>query len=230
MTVQEPPEEPRTELVDKLLAGALSSLPVAGGAAGAWYEYVMEGPYSRRLAGWRARITEVVNELVLKVERLLDNEVFLDAFIQSTRIAQTTHQQEKLRALRNALVNSVALDAPDVDEQARFFRMVDDFSARHIVLLRWINDHESTTDQVDSGQRVTGSGVWAHRLPAFAGSGEMLALIVDDLQRSRLITFPDGFAELGVIGDTHFVGRASELGQRFLRFISEGDVQTTRPR
>ncbi|WP_328999336.1 hypothetical protein OHA18_33430 [Kribbella sp. NBC_00709] len=81
MTVHQPPEEPKTELIDKLLAGALSSLPVAGGAAGAWYVYLMEGPYNRRLAEWRARITGVVNQLVLKVERLLDNEVFLDAFI-----------------------------------------------------------------------------------------------------------------------------------------------------
>jgi hypothetical protein len=223
MTVQPPPDEPRTGLVDKLLAGALSSLPVAGGAAGAWYEYLMEGPYNRRLAEWRARVTGVVNELMVKVERLLDNEVFLDAFIQSTRIAQSTHQEEKVRALRNALANSVALDAPDADEQARFFRLVDEFSARHIVLLGWINDHESTADQVDSSQRVTGTGVWAHPLPANAGSGDMLALIVGDLERSRLITWPEGYAELGVLGDS-FVGRTSQFGQRFLHFISEGDV------
>ena len=60
-----------------------------------------EGLYNRRLAEWRA-ITDVVNELVMKIDRLLENEVFLDAFVQSTRIAQTTHQQAKLAALRNA--------------------------------------------------------------------------------------------------------------------------------
>lgn len=120
----------------------------------------------------------------------------------------------------------MALDAPDVDEQARFFRLVDDFSARHIVLLRWIDDHESTAEQVAADQLVTGSGVWGHRLPTFAGRGEMLDLIVDDLLRARLITWsPRAPAELGVFGGTHFMGRASELGQRFLRFISEGDVQ-----
>ncbi|WP_433018439.1 hypothetical protein [Kribbella sp. CA-294648] len=104
MTVQQPPEEPRTATVDKLFAGALSSFPVVGGVAGAWYEYVMEGPYSRRLMAWRASITEVVNDLAMRVDRLLDNEVFLGAFIQSTRPAQATHQSEKLEALRNALV------------------------------------------------------------------------------------------------------------------------------
>jgi hypothetical protein len=97
----------------------------------------MEGPYNRRLAEWRASITDVVNELRMKVDRLLENEVFLDAFIQSTRIAQTTHQQAKLAALRNALMNSVAPEAPEVDEQARFFRLGDEFSTRHILLLGW---------------------------------------------------------------------------------------------
>lgn len=207
MTVQEPPEEPRTELVDKLLAGAFSSLPVAGGAAGAWYQYLMEGPYNRRLAEWRASITDVVNELVMKVDRLLENEVFLDAFIQSTRIAQTTHQQAKLAALRNALVNSVAPDAPEVDEQARFFRLVDEFSARHILLLRWAAQY-----------RLSDPGA---PLPAFAGSGDFRGLMVDDLVRSHLIGTRPSSSEV-LVGDL-FDGLVTDLGRQFLKFISEGD-------
>ncbi|MFG1820380.1 hypothetical protein ACGFIF_41940 [Kribbella sp. NPDC049174] len=226
MTVHQPPEEPTTELIDKLLAGALSSLPVAGGAAGAWYEYLMEGPYNRRLAEWRARITDVVNQLVLKVERLLDNEVFLDAFIQSTRIAQTTHQQEKLEALRNALENSVAPDAPDVDEQARFFRLVDQFSARHILLLRWAQDHPSRRGgPVHDEQRPNAAGIWGYPLPVLDGHDDLRTLLMDDLVSTKLVEAQAGFPRVIDLDDEYFVGEVTPLGRRFLTFISGTDEQ-----
>jgi hypothetical protein len=224
MTVHLPPEEPRTELIDKLLAGTLSSLPLAGGAAGAWYQYLMEGPYNRRLAEWRTRITDVVNQLASKVERLLDNEVFLDAFIQSTRVAQTTHQKEKLEALRNALENSVSPDAPDVDEQARFFRLVDQFSARHILLLRWAEAHPSSWGSaIHDDQLPNAAGIFGFALPDLDGHDDLRTLLMDDLVSTHLVRAHDGFPSVVDLDDEYFVGEVTPLGSRFLRFISATD-------
>ncbi len=189
----------------------------------------MEGPYNRRLAVWRARITDVVNQLVLKVERLLDNEVFLDAFIQSTRIAQTTHQQEKLEALRNALENSVAPDAPDADEQARFFGLVDQFSARHILLLRWAQEHPSRRGgPVHDEQLPNAAGIWGSPLPALGGHDDLRTLLMDDLTSTNLVEAPSGFPRVIDLDDEYFVGQVTPLGSRFLRFISGADEQGSR--
>jgi hypothetical protein len=117
---QPPPEPPRTDLVDKAIAGGLSSIPLVGGVLGVFYENYMQAPYNRRLQQWQRTMTEVVNELAAKYDALPNEDVLLDALINATRAAQATSQQEKLDALRNAVLNSVAPDAPDTDEQARF--------------------------------------------------------------------------------------------------------------
>lgn len=56
VSVMEPPEN-RHEAWDRLLAGALSSIPILGGPAGTGYQLVMEGPYNKRLHAWRLQIT-----------------------------------------------------------------------------------------------------------------------------------------------------------------------------
>ncbi|TDW70714.1 hypothetical protein [Kribbella pratensis] len=200
MTVQQPPEPPKTDLADKLLAGGVSSIPLAGGLAAAWYQHLMEGPYNKRLEAWRATITDAVNELAEKYDDLLDNEVFLDAFVNATRAAQATHQQEKLDALRNAVLNSVASDAPDVDEQARFFRLVEQFSAAHVLLLA----------RLGGGHR----GSIYDAFPEPDSRREWRDLLIADLAGARLINVSiDGFHSAEVTG----------LGRRFLGFISEAN-------
>jgi hypothetical protein len=92
----------------------------------------MNWSYNKRMDLWLDQLAEAVDQLGRRFEDLAGDEVFVDAVINATRAAQTTHQQEKLDALRHAVVNSVAPGAPDVDEQARFFRLVEQRSAAHL--------------------------------------------------------------------------------------------------
>jgi len=85
---------------DQLIAGGASSIPGVGGVAGSWYLHVMEGPYNRRLLAWRATITAVVNELAQNYDNLLDNEVFLHAFVNATRAAQRPRRRTGRRSWR----------------------------------------------------------------------------------------------------------------------------------
>jgi hypothetical protein len=66
--------------------------------------------------------------------------VFVDAVVNATRAAQATHQSEKLDALRNGVLHSLDEDAPTLDEQARFFRLVEQLTPAHLRMLRFLND------------------------------------------------------------------------------------------
>ncbi|GAA0944606.1 hypothetical protein GCM10009554_38890 [Kribbella koreensis] len=194
-----PPETPRTDLVDKAIAGGLSSIPLVGGVLGVFYENYMQAPYDRRLQQWQRTMTEVVNELAEKYDTLPNDDVLLDALINATRAAQATSQQEKLDALRNAVLNSVAPDAPDTDEQARFFRLVDQFSAAHLRMLARISYYQPSSLYVRPDVINTRRREWRDLLTA-------------DLSGARLIS---------VSTDGNYTALRTSLGSRFLDFISE---------
>ncbi|MET9310751.1 hypothetical protein ABZX12_02890 [Kribbella sp. NPDC003505] len=164
-----------------------------------------------------------MNDLARRHNNLADDEVFLDAFIVAARIAQTTHQQEKLDALRNGLVNSISPDAPDVDEQARFFRLVDQFSPSHIVMLRLLDRPTELFQQHIGHFEEVGHVSLAELVnvvePQFADRYDWRDLLVADLADARVAL---GFSSLGDIqsADGRFQRMTTSLGQRFLSFIS----------
>jgi hypothetical protein len=85
-----------------------------------------------------------VSELNDRVEDLSkpleNNEQFLTAVLHANLIAMRAHQEDKLRALRNAVRNSTLKSAPDDDRQLMFLRFVDDLTLSHIRVLRVFDD------------------------------------------------------------------------------------------
>ena len=100
---------------------------------------LLSEPYSRTKQQWLEQLAEVVSELQDRVadlsEPLEDNERFLTAVLYANQIAMRAHQEDKLRALRNAVRNSALKSAPDDDRQLMFLRFVDDFTVSHIRIL-----------------------------------------------------------------------------------------------
>ncbi|MEV5965994.1 hypothetical protein AB0L70_29775 [Kribbella sp. NPDC051952] len=178
----------------------------------------MEGPYNRRLQAWRLHISEAVNGLIEREAGLLDNEVFLDAFVNATRAAQATHQQEKLDALRNAMVNSVAPGAPGPDEQARFFRLVDQFSAAHLTLLTFLDASGPGWDlhSLHTTDLVVGK-VIGRVIPMFRDRKDWYELLASDLGNARLISQPAFLADVPM----ELLPLTTPLGERFLGFVRE---------
>jgi hypothetical protein len=64
----------------------------------------------------------------------------VDAIVHASRVAQATHQEEMLAALRNGVLHALPLDSPSLDEHARFFRLVDRSTPAHVHLLRLLDD------------------------------------------------------------------------------------------
>ena len=64
----------------------------------------------------------------------------LSAALTATQAALRTHQQEKLDALKNAVVNVALGREPEADRQQQFLALVDRFAAAHLILLQFSKD------------------------------------------------------------------------------------------
>ena len=121
--MERPPKEGKGAIALKIAEAGISAIPVVGGPLAVLSEFLAE-PYSRRQQSWLEQLAGVVSELQDRVSDLSkpldDNEQFLTAVLHANQIAMRTHQEEKLRALRNAVRNSAQKSAPDDDRQLTF--------------------------------------------------------------------------------------------------------------
>jgi hypothetical protein len=86
------------------------------------FENVFAAPLERRKQLWLEQLALVVEEVQkwvdeLTPETLAANEAFVTVAMHATQIAVRNHQQAKLEALRNAVLNSALPNPPQDDEQ-----------------------------------------------------------------------------------------------------------------
>ena len=110
------------EVVERIGEAALGSVPVVGAALAVTFVTALGWRLEQRREKWFTQLAEGVEELRervegLDLETLADNDLFVDAVVTATRTVEHTHQEEKIAALRNAVLNSVAPGAPDADTQ-----------------------------------------------------------------------------------------------------------------
>ncbi len=112
-------------------------------------------------------------------------------------------------------------DAPALDEQARFLRLIEQFTAGHLALLSFLDEPGGTFDRAGI-PRPDILGARAHLvnlLPAFAGRESWAALLMHDLSDAQLTASPS----LGgmMTGAGLWPPGTNDLGKRFLAFIAD---------
>jgi hypothetical protein len=236
--VRELPKKTAGEQLDPVIrAGIETAVPGAGPLLGWAYEAYMNGPYQRRLDRWDRYVREAITELQDVVGYLDDDEILFDAIVRATPAAIATNQQVKLQALRNAVRNSVGSAAPDLDEQARFIRLVDEFSVAHLRMLTFYRDPAAAL--VTAGLQVPPpdeTSLWPTQqlleqaCPEFVGKSDWQHLLVNDLLSAGLLQRiglrvggrPEAHMHLehsrGWIA--MFTDHLTDLGGRFLDYIT----------
>ncbi|MGA8596311.1 MAG: hypothetical protein WB676_16490 [Bryobacteraceae bacterium] len=136
-----------------VIRGAISAIPVFGGALAEELGLVLEPPLTRRRDEWFEDLARRLRDLENNVEgfrfaALANNDHFVSATVQATQVALRTHQQEKLDALRNAVLNTAVGNAPNDSLQTIFLNLVDRLTPLHLTLLKNI---ESPRILPDSG-------------------------------------------------------------------------------
>ena len=227
--VEKPPHKSTArEITERVVEGAAGMVPLAGSPVAVAFAVAMGWTYNRRMTAWFDQLAEAIAELQertegLSFEELAQDEGFVDAVVAATRAAQATHAEEKLDALRNGVLNSLGPDAPSLDEQARFFRLVEQFTPAHLRLLTFLDDPGAIFDAAGIARPDLLSGGRADLieagLPEFAGRRDWYDLLDRDLTAASLTNH--GGLHAMQTGASLWVSATSGLGKRFLAFISE---------
>mgnify|MGYP001277090169 CR=1 FL=1 len=212
--------------VAKAVAGMV---PGAGSALQVLMETVLAPPLERRKTRWLQQLAETVSELEMSVtgltpEVLSQNEMFITAAAQATLLSLRTHQEEKLRALRNAVRHAALPNAPAEDLQLMFLRYVDELTPWHLRLLAYFQNPPLWMKRYgisDPGIHMGGpASHLEHCFPELHGKQEQYRQIVRDLQQRGLLQ--DGnFLNVMMTSSGIVAGRTTEFGNAFLSYIGE---------
>lgn len=95
---------------------------------------------NKRAAGFLQSIVDRFRKQERMPESLFRNDEFVSALAQALQAATKTHLQEKLDALRNAVINVALGKQPDPNRQQQFLMLLDRFSEDHLTVLKFLSD------------------------------------------------------------------------------------------
>jgi hypothetical protein len=129
------------DVVYAITKGVISAVIPCGGEL---FSLLIQAPWEDRGNAWQKSVGDDVARLMkqneeLSIEKLRENEVFISAISQATLAAIRTHEKEKLKALRNAVLNSALPTAPDEDLQHILVHMIDTLTPWHLRVMKSVN-------------------------------------------------------------------------------------------
>lgn len=223
-----PPHKSKSrEIVERAGEAGLNFVPGVGGALAVAFVTAVGWQLNQRREKWLGELAEAVEDLRqglgdASFETLAENRLFVDAVVTTTRVIDHSHEQEKIAALRNAVLNSVARDAPDADAQAMFLSLVDRYTPTHLRLLTLLNDPVAWFDSHDlipPTPAIAGAmaEVVEAGLPELKGRQEFYGLVAADLNSSGMLA-----VELSGVLGTAILMRSvtNQMGKQFVKFIS----------
>jgi hypothetical protein len=139
------PDKPEPTVRDRArTAGnaAVAAIPFVGGPAGILLDAVIRPGYEKRLDAWLEQLGAVVQDLEsrtsnLDISALGDNELFVTAVIDASRIALTTSLEAKILMLKAALVNIAEGQMTDDFLALRYLHFVEELAPEHFRMLSY---------------------------------------------------------------------------------------------
>ena len=156
----------------------------------------------------------------LMVGDLAENEAWVDALVQATRIAAVTHQAAKIEALQNAVINvAIRVDA-DSDLDVVFLNLIERLGPSHLQLLRVLQNPSAFADANDTSVPLTfppSMQATVQRLLPDIDSDHYY-LLRQDLESHGLIIN----GAMAVLEERYppAARLATRLGERFIEFVS----------
>jgi hypothetical protein len=223
-----PPEPDKGDAVYAAGRALLSVIPVAGGAAVELFQFIITPPIEKRRNEWMKEIGEAVQNLKqskgIDIEQLKSNDVFVDTLLQASQIALRNSQQDKINALKNAVINSALPQPIEQTLQQMFLDWIDTFTVWHIRVLglfhnpqQWATDNNKPLPtNISMGGLDT---ILGYAFPELAQDRALYDQIWKDLYQKGLLNTDSLHVTMSWSG--LIARRTSELGEKFLMYISE---------
>ncbi len=229
MTSENEYEPPKPSIGDNLHALAragVGSIPIVGAAATELLNLLITPPLEKRRREWMESIGEALRALEqdgrVRLEDLQTNDAFIDTVMHASQAAIRNSQQEKIEALRNAVLNAALPNPPEESIQQIFLNLVDTFTVWHLRILRlfdepkrWFTENGRQPPQFPGGSL---SVVLIAAFPELHGRRYFNDLIVKDLYSTGLLNVDSLYAIMS--GGGSMAGRSTDLGKQFLNFIT----------
>lgn len=231
-------EEKNHELINNIVsiaAGAIGAF--IGGPAGAAigvaipgiHDRIKESPIERRIRDWEAQLNESIDchlSHVLQSENLTNNPVFVSTIIHATNIALRNHEQEKLSALKNAVINS-AFNLGDSANYQIYLNLINDLSPAHLYALKFFYNPAAWFRQRNIAEsRSANEDPTELLVLALPDLKELASYLVNDLMMKGLIASLDSEGVFkskldGTPKPTYMAKQTTTIADQFLLFISE---------
>jgi hypothetical protein len=222
-----PPEPIAGDTVHAVVRAGLGAIPIAGAAATELFSAIVAPPLERRRNEWMESVGEALRRLEeqqgINLEDLQNNDEFINIAMHASQAALRNSQEEKLMALRNAILNSASPNPPEESIQQMFINFVDTLTVWHLKLLdllkgpqAWAEKHNHTYPDISAGGF---SNIIESAFPELQGQRDFYDQLGKDLTY-RGLTGSDNF-HVTEAGDGLIQKRTTELGDRFLEFISD---------
>ena len=222
----ERPEPDKWDKSHAAVKAGLAIIPGIGGTAAELFSMVIAPPLEKRRNQWLDDIAERLKSLEravdgFRVEDLSQNETFITVVMHATQVAIRNHQQEKLEALRNAVLNTAMSKAPENDRQLMFLNFIDELTPWHLRLLRffdapetWGNRHNISYPNWHSGSP---GNLLEFTFEELSGQRDFYDQVVRDLHYRGLMSIDSLHTRMTVRG--MFESRTTEMAKGFLAFI-----------
>ena len=184
-------EPPKSQTDDTAHLAAKEILSLIPGAS-ALFEYFIKPPLEKRREAWMKMVAEALKDLEdarFDIEKLRSDERFITIVVQSTTVAIKNHQQEKLLALRNAIINSAKYSDLDEDLQLLFVRYIDELTPSHLKLLTFFIEEATNLMALKSYSELYQTFVMKH--PNSMPRDEFRMLLQDLSARGLIRISPD---------------------------------------
>lgn len=225
-------QPPKSAIVDAAGAASLAAVPTAPGTDGpaaGFMEKILAVSTEARREKWIHQIAEVVMELQKRIEdfsleKLSRNDLFVTVTLEAAQIACRNHHEEKLKALKHAVLHAALPNGPGEQLQFMFLRFIDEMTPVHLAILAildnplgWMEQHGVANPKWTAGSV---SALIQYCVPPLRGQPEVSEQLVRDLQARGLLDSGQ-FLRTPTSEAGMMQSRTTVIGRAFLGYISE---------
>jgi len=191
--IEKPPSPDGRDHIHKLVKLGLQAIPGVGPVIAEGLDLVVRPPLGKRLDKWCKSVYEKLKELEescnsFSMGSLQENEEFITVVLNATQIAVRTHREEKLEALRNAVLNVAMRNAPEEDLQDIFLNLIDRFTPWHLRVLKLFHQPPGSLLAV----KASFLGILTNAFPQLKGRRDFCYVLMMDLENNSLVVGTQG--------------------------------------
>jgi hypothetical protein len=188
---------------------------------------VFSTPIDKRKEAWLKELANIVNELCqeidgLTLDRISENQEFISASLEASNIAVRTHHQEKLKALKAAVKNTVLRADLDESKKMIFIRIIGQMTPLHFQVLNFLSFPEKYINAFNSQNDNTLThwgdlrNVWDARFKEIRSDNPIIEIAIQDL-------YSYGLIYINVFHKANLSSVATKFGREFIEFAAAAD-------